>query len=227
MEAAQIHEGEMACKSCAKLVNKEEINVCFQTSEAKNLILEQLNKSSEPYLAMMSLIWPDKVLKTTITRDLKCADCLNFIQNIKLDIIATGEWNEGIETEANVYGSYGFTDYFDGFTDLEVQLNKENLFHNDKKSVKITKWEAGHGTSANTATVVRQSSTAKCEPQETNIQTNKQTKSVKILLIIAKAKMFGGHCYLGLSQEDKMIYRYVNISVSLSLILIKIKIFVL
>ena len=81
----------MACKSCAKEVNKEEINDSYQTSEAKNSILEHLNKSSEPYLAMMSLIWPDKVLKTTITRDLKCADCLNFIQNIKLDIIATGD----------------------------------------------------------------------------------------------------------------------------------------
>ena len=81
----------MACKSCAKEMNKEEINACFQTSEAKNLILEHLNKSSEPYLAMMSLIWPDKVLKTTITRELKCVNCLNFIQNIKLDIIVTGE----------------------------------------------------------------------------------------------------------------------------------------
>ena len=160
MEAAQSHEGEMACKSCAKLVNKEEINVCFQTSEAKNLILEHLNKSSEPYLAMMSLIWPDKVLKTTITRDLKCANCLNLIQNVNLDIVATGEWKEGVETET-------LQDYFDGFTDFNVQLSKDKSFHNDEK----------------------------CDI---------------VLLIIAKAKMFGGHCYLGLSQEEKMIYRYVN-----------------
>ena len=37
--------------------------------------------------------------------------------------------------------------------------------------------------------------------------------------------MFGGHCYLGLSHEDKMIYRYVNIFLTLSLILIKITTF--
>ena len=37
--------------------------------------------------------------------------------------------------------------------------------------------------------------------------------------------MFGGHCYLCLSQEDKMIYRCVNIFVTSSLILIKITIF--
>jgi hypothetical protein len=100
------------------------------------------------------------------------------VQNIKLDIIATGEWKEGVETET-------FQDYFDGFTDFNVQLNEDSLFHNDRKSVKE-------------------------------------------LLIIAKAKMFGGHCYLGLSREDKMIYRYVRVSifVTLSLILIKIVIFI-
>ena len=69
-----------------------------------------------------------------------------------------GEWKEEVETET-------LQDCFDGFTDFNVKLSKENSFHNDNKCGKV-------------------------------------------LLIIAKAKMFGGHCYLGLSQEDLIIYRY-------------------
>ena len=88
-----------------------------------------------------------------------------------------GEWKEEVETET-------LQDYFDGFTDFNVQLSKDNLFHNHKK----------------------------CDV---------------VLLIIAKAKMFGGHCYLGLSQEDKTIHRYVNMFLKLSLILIQMTIRIL
>jgi hypothetical protein len=90
-------------------MNREEINACFQTSEAKNLILEHLNKSSEPYLAMMSLIWPDKVLKTTITRELKCVNCLNFIQvNLCQKLLFLHQLTQNMTTECSL--NYDFSE---------------------------------------------------------------------------------------------------------------------
>ena len=65
---------EILCKNCGRKISELEINV---VSGLRNDILDHLNNDSEPFLASMSLFWPDSVMKTTITK-VDCTLCTVF-----------------------------------------------------------------------------------------------------------------------------------------------------
>ena len=128
---------EIVCTNCARNITEEEI------SEAGGLqkdILDHLNNDSEPFLASMSLFWPDTVMKTTITKNIECFNCSYLIKNIKLDVLAQGKWSEETQNEITTPSFGGFAkiiniqlqmklEEFDGTLFKKDLLN--NYYHSD------------------------------------------------------------------------------------------------
>ena len=83
---------EIFCTYCDKNIKEEEIIENFKALGLENEVLDHLNKSSEPFIASMSFLWPKKVLKTSVSKDMKCVNCKLLIKNIKLDISAAGDF---------------------------------------------------------------------------------------------------------------------------------------